>query len=113
MLQSKGNLYFHANIMTGTAIENQRTPEIKTPEELINRLESKSQKTLADKVRSIEQTVTDGTESKWKKLQAELPDAEKQQIETILKDENPEVGTRLKMAPDDSQEKMNQALKTG
>ncbi len=99
--------------MSGTTKETLKTPEIKTPEELIKRLESKSQKTLADKVRTIEQTVTDSTESKWKKLQAELPESEKKEIETILKDENPEVGTRLKTIVDDSQEKMDKALKTG
>lgn len=83
--------------MSGTTPEIQKTPEIKTPEELIKRLEAKSQNTLADKVRAIETTVTGNAESKWKKLQAELPDAEKQQIEKILKGENPEVGTRLKV----------------
>lgn len=82
--------------MPETTPEIKRNPEIKTPGELIRRLEAKSQKTLADKVRTIEQTVTDGTESKWKKLQSELPDAEKKEIEKILKDENPEVGNRLK-----------------
>jgi hypothetical protein len=82
--------------MSGNTQEVLKTPEIKTPEELIKRLMDKSEKTLADRVRAIETTVTGNAESKWKRLQSELPDAEKQQIETILKDENPEVGTHLK-----------------
>ncbi len=96
MLQSKGNLYFHEKIMSGTTQEVLKTPEIKTPEELILRLEAKSEKTLADRVRAIETTVTGNTESKWKRLQSELPDTEKQQIKTALEAENPEIGTRLK-----------------
>ena len=82
--------------MSGTNQETLKTQEIKTPEELIKRLESKSEKTLAARVRAIEETVTGNTESKWKKLQSELPDAEKQKIESLLKAENPEVGTRLR-----------------
>lgn len=82
--------------MSGTTNEVQKSQEIQTPEELIKRLEAKSEKTLADRVRAIETTVTGNTESKWKRLQSELPDAEKQKITTVLENESPEIGNRLK-----------------
>lgn len=74
----------------------EKAPEIKTPEELITRLEAKSEKNLAMRVRNIKKTVTGGTELDWKQLQSELSPAEKQKIEDVLRAEDPEVGNRLK-----------------
>lgn len=78
-------------------VTSELTPEIKTPEELITRLEAKSEKNLATRVRNIKKTVTGGTELDWKQLQSELSPAEKQKIEDVLKAEDPEVGNRLKI----------------
>ncbi|MDP2103466.1 MAG: hypothetical protein Q8K26_00930, partial [Candidatus Gracilibacteria bacterium] len=85
-----------ANAPEKVLTTQEQAPEIKTPEELIVRLEAKSEKILATRVRNIKKTVTGGTELDWKQLQSELSPAEKQKIEDVLKAEDPEVGNRLK-----------------
>lgn len=77
------------------SLEQLKTPEIETPEELIKKLEENSKKTLAEKLKGILASINGTTEEKWQKLKAELSADEEKEIRETFSNKETKIETIL------------------
>lgn len=77
------------------SLDELKTPEIESPEELIKKLEENSKKILAEKLKGVLAWINGTTEEKWQKLKAELSIDEEKEIRETLKNKETKIESIL------------------